>query len=38
VQTAYAQLRAQTGVRAIKAYGSARVWWDLSGLPALSRS
>jgi hypothetical protein len=38
VQTAYAQLRTQTGVRAIKAYGSARVWWDLSGLPALSRS
>jgi hypothetical protein len=38
VQTAYAQLRAQTGVRAIKAYGSARVWWDLNGLPALSRS
>lgn len=30
VETAYAELRAQTGVRAIKAYGSARVWSGLS--------
>jgi hypothetical protein len=30
VQTAYAQLRAQTGVRAIKPYGGARVWSALS--------
>jgi hypothetical protein len=33
VETAYAELRAQTGVRAIKAYGSARVWSGLSALP-----
>jgi hypothetical protein len=30
VETAYAELRAQTGVRAIRAYGSARVWSNLS--------
>jgi len=29
VETAYAELRAQTGVRAIRAYGSARVWSGL---------
>jgi hypothetical protein len=30
VETAYAELRAQTGVRAIKAYGGAQVWAGLS--------
>lgn len=30
VETAYAELRAQTGVRAIRPYGSARMWSSLS--------